>query len=117
MANRQAIIDANPSLQDDPDRVIVGKAYVIPTAGERTTVVAEAPTALMAQGNRLASISIPSRKATTFRPSRMTSSAIPRPSMRSRNSNQRILKGENRDVVVPGMKLRLPAKPVATATN
>ena len=32
-ANRQAIINANPSLRDDPDRVIVGQTYVIPEAG------------------------------------------------------------------------------------
>ncbi len=32
-ANRDAIVRANPSLKDDPNRIIVGRTYLIPTAG------------------------------------------------------------------------------------
>lgn len=34
-ANRDAFINANASLQADPDRVVAGKTYVIPSAGEK----------------------------------------------------------------------------------
>ncbi len=31
--------------------------------------------------------------------------------------NQSVLKGKDHDTVIPGMKLRLPSKPVATANS
>ncbi len=40
--NRDLIINANASLKDDPDKVIVGKSYIIPTA-TNTTVAHSVP--------------------------------------------------------------------------
>jgi LysM repeat protein len=45
-ANQAAILKANPSMKGDPNRIIVGKSYRIPTVG----VVTTATTATVAQG-------------------------------------------------------------------
>jgi nucleoid-associated protein YgaU len=114
-ANRQAIIDANPSLQDDPDRVIVGKAYVIPVAGETNTVV-QVPTVdapRSATGEYFYTVQEGDSLWAIANDQLGDPSAVDA----IKELNQKILKGENRDVVVPGMKLKLPAKPVATAQN
>ncbi len=39
--NRDAVISANPSLQNNPDRVLAGKTYEIPAAGSAATMVTE----------------------------------------------------------------------------
>jgi nucleoid-associated protein YgaU len=111
--NRQAIIDANPSLQDDPDRVIVGKTYTIPTSagpsasnGEstaRNSPAAGAPEYFytVKEGDSLWRI------ANDELGDPSTVEAI-------KTLNETILRGDDHDVVIPGMKLRLPTKPVAT---
>jgi nucleoid-associated protein YgaU len=45
-ANRDAIVKANPSLQADPDRVIIGQTYNIPAAAG-TTAQAQTPPAVV----------------------------------------------------------------------
>jgi nucleoid-associated protein YgaU len=108
-ANRQAIIDANPSLQDDPDTVIVGKTYVIPTpAGTSISTGRNSPVAAgpeyfytVKEGDSLW---------------RIANDQLGDPSAVEaiKALNETILRGDDHDVVTPGMKLRLPAKPVAT---
>jgi nucleoid-associated protein YgaU len=112
-ANRQAIIDANPSLQDNPDRVIVGKTYAIPTSAGASPSIAESPAPntpapgapeyfyTVKEGDSLWRI------ANDQLGDPSTVEAI-------KALNETILRGDDHDVVIPGMKLRLPAKPVAT---
>jgi nucleoid-associated protein YgaU len=116
-ANRQAIIDANPSLRDDPDRVVVGKAYVIPTAAggstDATTDAAPSPDSIASE---------PGRYFYTVKEGdslwQIANDELDDPSavQAIKDLNSDILKGANHDVVIPGMKLRLPAKPVADST-
>ncbi|MGB7157734.1 MAG: LysM peptidoglycan-binding domain-containing protein [Tepidisphaeraceae bacterium] len=117
--NRDAIVRANPSLQKNPDIVVVGRTYLIPVAGSA---------ALPVQGN-------PGPQPGTIQ---QTPSATPEYwyTVKENDSLRRIaynqlgnedawsaiqelnkttLKGEDKTVVVPGMKLKLPAKPVASA--
>jgi nucleoid-associated protein YgaU len=117
-ANRQAIIEANPSLQDDPDRVIVGETYVIPskvaasTPADNSTTDAPAPT----QTNT------GSAAVYTVQPGdslwRIANDELGDPDSIDaiKELNADVLRGKNHDVLFPGMRLRLPAKPVATAS-
>jgi nucleoid-associated protein YgaU len=122
-ANRQAIVDANPSLKDDPNKLIVGVAYVIPNSTGAST---SAPV-----------VSIPSNpvplKSAPVVPSqspqyiytaadgdslwRIANDELGDPSAVDaiKELNLDVLKGKNHDVVITGMKLRLPAKPIASA--
>jgi nucleoid-associated protein YgaU len=115
--NRQAIIDANPSLQQDPDRVIVGKSYVIPAPGG-------SPSASNAVIPNNSNESASSAYFYTVKEGdslwQIANDQLDDPSAVDaiKDLNTSILKGEQHDVVIPGMKLRLPAKPVAeTNTN
>jgi nucleoid-associated protein YgaU len=105
-ANRQAIIDANPALQDDPDTVIVGKTYVIPTSvGASTPIGRNSPAAAagyfytVKEGDSLW---------------RIANDELGDPSAVEaiKALNETILRGDDHDVVIPGMRLRLPARPV-----
>jgi LysM repeat protein len=115
--NRQAIIDANPSsLQEDPDRVIVGKSYVIPAPGGSASAsnattpndsnqpVSSAYFYTVKEGDSLWQIA---------------NDQLDDPSAVDaiKDLNTNILKGDQHDVVIPGMKLRLPAKPVADSNT
>jgi nucleoid-associated protein YgaU len=120
-ANRQAIIDANPSLQEDPDRVIVGKTYVIPVAGGSAREVAQAPTVDSPRVDSPRSVSgeyiYTVQEGDSLWAIANDQLGDPAAVDAIKELNRRVLKGENHDVVTPGMKLRLPAKPVATAQN
>jgi len=115
--NVQAIIDANPSLQDDPDKVILGQTYVIPQRGQaavdsspNTAVSSPAPRNTngeqyfytVQEGDSLWQIA----NVELGDPSAVDA---------LKELNASILKGKNHDVVTPGMKLRLPSKPLASA--
>lgn len=123
-ALREAIINANPSLKENPNRIVVGRSYVIPpqTAGAAPTNATAilptpapaAPTATQArtpekttehvyvvqQGDTLWSIA---------RDEVGNAGAV----AAIRDLNQEVLKGSDR--VRPNMKLRLPAKALASA--
>ncbi|MGD0461542.1 MAG: LysM peptidoglycan-binding domain-containing protein [Tepidisphaeraceae bacterium] len=118
-ANLQAIIDANPSLQDDPDRVIAGQSYVIPAA-RQTALAPSTPTVIPTPG--------PAGRGGNGREYfytvqdgdslwQIANDELGDPSAVDaiKELNASLLKGK--DTVIPGMKLRLPSKPVASANS
>ncbi len=121
-ANRDAIVKANPSLVQDPNRIIAGHVYVIPAASSKAParaaatdapVPAPAPAAAdnstaqgefwytVQPGDNLWSIAAEQLGTGT------ASAAI-------KELNKDLLKGG--DAVRPNMRLRLPAKPIASAS-
>jgi nucleoid-associated protein YgaU len=117
--NRQAIIDANPSLQDDPDKVIVGQSYVIPgarqTAMARTSPnVVEPPASIGHAGNGREYFYTVQDGDSLWQ---IANDELGDPAAVDaiKELNASILKGK--DTVIPGMKLRLPSKPAASANS
>jgi nucleoid-associated protein YgaU len=108
-ANRQAIIDANSSLQDDPDQVVAGQTYNIPVKGQ---AVAQAPSAPATP----ASPDTSSGNTYTVQAGdslwSIANDELGDPGLidQIKDLNQDILKGKDHDVLYPGMKLHLPAK-------
>jgi nucleoid-associated protein YgaU len=122
-ALRDGIINANPSLKDNPNKIVVGKTYVIPpqngTAPTNTTAVLPTPAP-----------TTPTAAKTDDKPAAVehvyvvqqgdTLWSIARDEVGNagavaaiRELNQDVLKGSDR--VRPNMKLKLPAKAVASA--
>jgi nucleoid-associated protein YgaU len=111
-ANRDAIVAANPSLKQDPNRLLAGQTYVIPApasaAPAAQAVAKEAPAKTesaeywytVKAGDSLWAIARDQLGDTA------TVAAI-------KELNEPTLKGS--DGVKVGMKLRLPAKPLASA--
>ena len=113
-ANRDAIVAANPSLKQDPNRLLAGQSYVIPALSTATTsppvqaVAKETPAKTesaeywytVKAGDSLWAIARDQLGDTA------TIAAI-------KELNEQALKGS--DSVRIGMKLRLPAKPLASA--
>lgn len=119
-AHRQAIIDANPSLRDDPDFVVVGQSYVIPTRAQAAAATPSSPAAPAAPSAPIAEA--PSgRYFYTVQAGdslwRIANDQLGDPTAVDaiKELNLSILKGQDHDVVLPGSKLRLPFKPVASA--
>jgi nucleoid-associated protein YgaU len=115
-ANRDAIVKANPSLQGDPNKLIIGRTYIIPTASApaATNTAAPAPIAAVKASTGTAGEYIYtvksgdslSRIAVEQLGSASTIAAI-------KELNRDVLKNEN--TITVNMKLRLPAKPLASA--
>jgi nucleoid-associated protein YgaU len=115
-ANRQAIIDANPSLQQDPDRVIVGQTYTIPGRAVSSASAPPAGTAAPAPAPALAAGNVYTvQEGDSLW--RIANDQLGDPSAIDtiKQLNMDVLKGDDHDVITPGMKLRLPGKPVASA--
>lgn len=123
-ANREAIINANPSLQEDPDKVIVGKTYKIPLRGQSNNTD---NAVVMNQNDDSANPPSPETSSGGYSYIVQEGDSLwaiandqlgdPGAVEKLKQMNESVLKGDNHDVVIPGMKLRLPAKPVATAQN
>ncbi|HEX8523978.1 MAG TPA: LysM peptidoglycan-binding domain-containing protein [Tepidisphaeraceae bacterium] len=145
-ANRQLIIDANPSLKANPDVVVVGRNYTIPAAPAtpaapapqiaQTPAPANTPAAqpVAPKTPKLAPdvvvVEDPKAKVPAREPasnehyyvvkSGETLTRIAREQMGTPDAVSAIVelnKISNPDKVVAGTKLRLPAKPVAVATT
>lgn len=140
-ANRQAIVDANPSLAKDVNRIVVGQTYMIPIRTiAMTTPAALAPAApaepqtpvhpTIDNPTALASPVVPSDSKPKFGGAQYSYTVQEGDSLWAiandqlgdpaeidaiKELNRAVLKGKTHDVVTPGMKLRLPAKPVADA--
>jgi nucleoid-associated protein YgaU len=123
-ANRDLIVKANPSLASDPNRMIVGRAYVIPDAAsaspaptpETVATGPIVPTAPVA--NTPAASQDPQFWYTVKENDSLWSIAADQLGNGSawtaiKDLNADILKGN--DSIHPNMKLRLPAKPLASA--
>ncbi len=110
--NRDAIIRANPSLTKNPDIVVVGKTYIIPT--NSAAVAAANPQTV------LTPVASPEYFYTVKDNDTLRRIAVNQLDNEDawaaiQDLNKTTLKGEDKTIVVPGMKLRLPAKPVASA--
>jgi nucleoid-associated protein YgaU len=108
--NRQAIIAANPSLQDDPDMVVVGRTYTIPGATRSTTSAAPAPTLAAASGGPWV---YRVREGDTLWGIATGQLNNPGAVDSIKELNSDILHGGS--TIQPGMKIRLPSAPVAVA--
>jgi nucleoid-associated protein YgaU len=113
-ANRQAIALANASLKDNPNRIIIGRTYVIPALNGAANAVATNAVA----ANEPAAAPASDAKYTYVVKSGDTLWSIAREELGDTKTiaaikelNKDILHGSDR--VRPNMKLRLPAKPVA----
>lgn len=131
-ANIDAFLKANPSMGGDPTKLLAGKAYTIPATGAVDETPA-APPAAIATGSdaddvvRTASESKSTKSAAdtiytyTVKPGdNLTKIARDQlgdmhavASIQELNGDK--LKGTKHDVVMVGMKLKLPGKPVAKA--
>jgi nucleoid-associated protein YgaU len=119
-ANIQAIIDANPSLQDDPDKVIMGQTYVIPGREQASANSSPSNPSVMppvARSTPDGEYFYTVQEGDSLWQIANDQLGDPSAVDALKELNAAILKGKNHDVVTPGMKLRLPAKPVASAAN
>ncbi|MEA2707443.1 MAG: hypothetical protein QOF78_44 [Phycisphaerales bacterium] len=127
-ANRDALIAANPTLQKNPDIVVMGRTYVIPAAPTASAAPAATPAApatpvevtpapapavpadvapvkpesfyIVKGGDTLTKIAVEQLGSAAGVPAII-------------DLNKETLKGK--DVIRPNMKLRLPARPLAAA--
>lgn len=117
-ANRDALVKANPSMQRNPDVVVAGRTYLIPTASPTASVAANVASQASAPSS-LAGYEANSEQWYTVQPgdnlwkiaSEQVGSGSAVEAIKALNKS--VLKGG--DVVQPNMKLRLPAKSLASA--
>lgn len=130
--NVAAIVAANPSLKDNPNRIIVGRKYLIPTsaAPAPTTVVnnpvvtAPTPPAPSIDNTNTAP---PAHETGEFWYTVKAGESLWRIATDQcgkasavaaiKELNKDVLKGPDHDQVQAGMKIRLPGKPIAQATG
>jgi nucleoid-associated protein YgaU len=107
-------VQANPSLTKNPDIVVVGKTYIIPTSSAAAAAMTTntpglpAPTATPEYWYTVKENDNLRRIAANQLGDEDAWAAI-------QDLNKTALKGDDKTVVLPGMKLRLPGKPVASA--
>jgi nucleoid-associated protein YgaU len=107
--NRQAIIQANASLQDDPDKVIVGQSYIIPGSSNATAELPSVAAVTAASGDW--TYTVKSGDTLWGIATGQLNNAGAVESIKELNSD--LLHGGS--TLRPGMKLRLPSAPVAVA--
>jgi nucleoid-associated protein YgaU len=117
-ANRELIIRANPSLQANPDLIVAGKAYVIPPLENTPAPALVSQNTAQAAGQRIVPSGQPEYWYTVKEGDNLwkisteqlgSAAAIPA----IKELNKEALRGT--DIVRVDMKLRLPAKPLASA--
>ena len=104
-------------MQEDPDRVIVGKSYVIPVPGGSPSASNAAHSDEFESDCRPAAYFYTVKEGDSLW--QIANDQLDDPSAVDaiKDLNGTVLKGDKHDVVIPGMKLRLPAKPVADTTS
>jgi nucleoid-associated protein YgaU len=110
-ANRDAIVKANPSLQRNPNKIIAGQTYLIPTAeaSHEETASARGP-ATRPGGTAVVYTTKSGDSLWTIAKEQVGSgSAV----AQIREMNRDVLR--NGDAIKPNMKLKLPPKQVASA--
>ncbi|MGA2230467.1 MAG: LysM peptidoglycan-binding domain-containing protein [Tepidisphaeraceae bacterium] len=112
-ANRQAIIAANPSLQADPNKVIVGQSYLIPGGSGAAPTAANIPGTVPVQANANAGWTYVVKPGDTLWGIATGQLGNANAIESIKQLNRDILHGGNN--IQPGMKLRLPSQPVAIA--
>lgn len=125
-ANREALIKANPTLQKNPNVIVVGRAYIIPAGTGGTAVASNSdkprPTAPAAPSttNEKPAPSTPTYWYTVKENDSLWK--IAQDQLGDGNAwaaikelNKDLLKGK--EDVRPNMRLKLPAKPLASAAN
>lgn len=117
-ANREAIIKANPSLVANPDRIIVGRTYLIPHAAAQPAPTATADSAPASKKATEPRLSAGQSWYTVKENDNLWKIAADQ--LGSGNAWTQV-RDLNRDILKdgqalhPNMQLRLPAKPVASA--
>jgi nucleoid-associated protein YgaU len=114
-ANRDAIIAANPSLKANPDLIVAGRTYVLPTSGTTT------PAALPLKPTAASAFASASRQDRTYTVKagdslwRIANDVVGDAHMVGaiKELNKQLLDGS--DTLKVGMVLRLPARRVASA--
>jgi LysM repeat protein len=118
-ANRDAIIAANASLQKNPDVIVAGKTYIIPVGNNSATpAVATQPPAqptMTQTPSASPEYWYTVKEADTLRRIAVNQLGDEDAWAAIQELNKNTLKGEDKTVVIPGMKLKLPAKPIASA--
>ncbi|HEX8324070.1 MAG TPA: LysM peptidoglycan-binding domain-containing protein [Tepidisphaeraceae bacterium] len=112
-ANRDAVVSLNPSLQKDPNRILSGNAYLLPTAGAAKTIVVQLPTPKADAKPEAKALDVAQRTYVVKAGDTLSKIASIELGSKSeietiRKLNADLLKG--RDVIKVDMKLKLPAK-------
>lgn len=114
--NRDLIIRANPSLQKDPNRMIVGQTYLIPTPGQEPAVALVPADQPQTPGATVASVTeywytVKEGDSLWKIANEQLGKPAAVPAIKELNKDS--LRGG--DTVYVGMKLKLPGKPLAQA--
>src|SRR5687768_12180470 len=118
-ANRNRIIAANTSLQKNPDVVVIGRTYTIPgVAGDATAArsTEPAPTTPVQVATAQPEYWYTVKEGDSLRKIAANQLGDENAWAAIQELNKTVLKGEDKTTVVPKMKLRLPAKPIASAS-
>jgi nucleoid-associated protein YgaU len=127
--NVMAIVAANPSLKDNPDKIIVGRKYLVPTsAAAAPTPAVNSPVVVAPTNTDIANASTASREFAgeywyTVKPGESLWRIATEQCGKSaavaaiKELNKDVLKGPEGDQVQAGMKIRLPGKSIAQATG
>jgi len=116
-ANREAFLNANPGLKNNPNLIVAGKSYVLPSAAPQIVPQSVIATETTKPAD-LVKVSGQPEYWYTVKPGdtlwRIASNQLgdPKAIASIKELNRDVLKGENK--IVANMKLRLPAKPVAS---
>ncbi|HEY8665956.1 MAG TPA: LysM peptidoglycan-binding domain-containing protein [Tepidisphaeraceae bacterium] len=118
---KAALIKVNPDLKANPDLIVVGKSYIIPPveAVAVTPASGAAPTPAPAPSPIASNRNAPSQPVSMYSVKkgdtlwRIATDILGDANQLAtlKELNKDVLRGQNRDVVVENMKLRLPAKP------
>jgi nucleoid-associated protein YgaU len=113
-ANRDAIIKANPPLQKDPNRIVSGETYLIPSKGVESNIGSDVRMVLGPTTRPMGSdVTYTTKDRDSLWKIAVEQCGSGSAVSQIRELNKDVLK--NGDTIKPNMKLRLPPKQVASA--